>query len=136
MTPALVPRVEPLAPEAAVGRGAVARALVQAALELADERRARLEGVAGADLIVLLGPSDALPWVDGVEYLGREPLCPELYLPTTLAPPFATTLLARAAVARAGSTPVALLTEPSLLVPLGHARRLSAAALEAWRQAR
>ena len=36
--------------------------------------------------VVVLGATEALPWVDGVNYLGRDPDAPRLLLPTMLRP--------------------------------------------------
>ena len=123
------PRTEPLAPRAVVGFGAVATRLV--ARLLADvEAWTGLEGLSGAEVIVVLGPSEQLPWVDGVRYYGRDPAAPELYLPTTLAPTVPVELYAQTIV-----SPRPLLIEPreGRAFPLSGALPLSAKRLSAWR---
>jgi hypothetical protein len=42
--------------------------------------------VSTSDVLVLLGEGQTLPWVDGVRYLGRDPLAPHLLLPTNRTP--------------------------------------------------
>ena len=82
-----------------------------------DEELATLEGVSSPRAIGLLGPADALPWVDGVVYLRRAE-DPGLLLPTTEdldvpAPPVLAALLR--------SHPE--LTPPLALLPLPRRRR-------------
>lgn len=124
---AWVPREPPLAPVGVAGRGAVAAALAGAC-----RGRAGLVGVAGDGVVVVLGAADALPWVDGCVYLGRDPDGPGLLLPTTTRPDAPLALYARAVLARCpdGAAPVAVLRDPPLLVPLGGARPLDPAWLD------
>jgi hypothetical protein len=63
-------REKPLLPVAVAGVGAGARSLAAAALRLGDDSLRRFSGVASASAVVLLGPSDVLPWFDGALYLG------------------------------------------------------------------
>lgn len=72
-------RAEPLEPVMALGRDHVARALFRRSQRYADHDEYRC--LAAKDLFLITGPD--LPWVDGVEYLGRSG---NLYLPTTLQP--------------------------------------------------
>lgn len=113
--------------------GSVALALARRVLAASDAALAQWKGVAGEDVLVLLGDMDGLPWVEGVLYLGRDATAPALLLPCTLAPAEAPALLERALVARAGGqTPLAVLPGPSRLVPVGAARPLSRLTLGAW----
>ncbi|MEZ4430485.1 MAG: hypothetical protein R3A51_22645, partial [Nannocystaceae bacterium] len=48
-----------------------------------DEELAQLAGVAAADVVVVTGPGERLPWVDGAVYLRRVDAEPRLLLPTT-----------------------------------------------------
>lgn len=125
-----VPREPPLVAGGVVGRGDVAVRLVERLLagDLAD-----LEGVGGDGLVVVLGPQDRLPWVDGASYLGRDPEAPALWLPTRVSPTVPVDWL-QGAVLRICpvGAPIAVLAEPSALVPLGAARPLVRARLEAW----
>lgn len=123
------PRPEPLAPRAVVGFGPVAARLV--ARLLADvEALPGLEGLSGDALILVLGPSERLPWVDGVRYYGRDPAAPELYLPTTLAPTVPVEIYARTIE---GPRPLLIEPREGRAFPLGGALPLSAKRLLAWR---
>ncbi|HEX5719145.1 MAG TPA: hypothetical protein VF179_23485, partial [Thermoanaerobaculia bacterium] len=89
---------------------------------------ARLTGVAGQDLIVLLGDSAFLPWVEGAAYLGRDARAPSLLLPTNREPTVPLPLLERALVLRAGHSkaepPLAVLLDPPFLASVLEARPL------------
>lgn len=118
------PREPPLVPVAVAGRGDVARWLVARLLADDDTALAALQGVAGDGVIVVSG--ERLPWVDGAEYLGRDPEAPALWLPTTRMPTVPVAWLQGAVLARCaeGASPVAVLADPLLLVPTGSARPL------------
>ena len=128
------PRDEPLAPLAIAARGSAARALAARLARCDDAGLARLRGVAGPSLLIALGESDALPWVDGVVYLGRDPRAPSLLVPTALAPDAPIALLERALLARGPgiAAPIAVLVAPPALVGVGAARPIGRALLEAW----
>lgn len=129
-------RAEPLEPLAVAGEGPVALALARRVLAEDDARLAGWSGVAGPDILVLLGPAVSLPWVDGAVYLGRDSAAPSLLMPCALAPDVAASLLERALLARTGNagTPVAVLPSSGHLVSVGPARPVSRAALTAWLQ--
>lgn len=133
----LRPRAAPLAPRAAVAEGATAARLARVLLERDDAALARLSGVAAPGLLVLTGPEEALPWVDGIRYLGLDPEAPALLLPTVLEPEIPIALLERALLAGSpgAPTPLALLQDPQRLVPLGAARPVERAQLVAWLEA-
>ena len=118
-----MPRTDSLDPVAVVGTGPVARALLQRLLRFSDADLATLRGVAGDGLIALLGDTAALPWADGVVYLGRDAAAPRLLLPTTQRPAVAPDAFERAIARRAGTNagPWAVLAAPPLVIPLGDA---------------
>jgi MoxR-vWA-beta-propeller ternary system domain bpX5 len=122
--PAFSPRRDSLDPVAVIGLGPVARALAERLLRLADDRLALLRGLAGEHLIMVLGEASALPWVDGVTYLGRDVQAPQLLLPTTLAPAVALAIFERAMARHAAGRPGpwAVLAAPPLLVSVADAR--------------
>jgi MoxR-vWA-beta-propeller ternary system protein len=137
--PALLPlrwhtREPPLEPVAAAATGPAARALALRLLAMPDERLAALSGVAGAELLLVLGAGDDLPWVDGAQYLGRDPEAPGLLLPTALRPAVPLPLVERAAMLRRRTAPMpaALVLDPPLLVPLEDARPVDRAVLRRW----
>ncbi|NVJ16396.1 hypothetical protein [Myxococcus sp. AM010] len=127
-------RAAPLEPLAVVGEGLVAVALARRVLAEDDARLATWEGVAGPGLLVLLGASASLPWVDGAVYLGRDDAAPSLLLPCALAPAVAAPLLERALVAhaRGGGAKWAVLPASMCLVSMEAARPVSRVTLQAW----
>ncbi len=132
-SPSWSPRALPLQALAVAGVGPVALALARRVLAEEDAALARWSGVAGPGVLVLLGDTESLPWVEGVIYLGRDAAAPSLLLPCTLAPDVAPALLDRALVARAQvGTPLAVLPRSGQLVPVGAARPVSREALGAW----
>lgn len=122
------PRSAPLEPVGMAVRGEAARALARRLLARSDEDLARLTGVAGQDLIVLLGDSALLPWVEGAAYLGRDARAPSLLLPTNREPTVPLPLVERALVLRAGHSkaepPLAVLLDPPFLASVLEARPL------------
>ncbi len=127
------PRASPLPALAVAGVGPVALALARRVLAAEDAALARWSGVAGPGLLVLLGETESLPWVEGAFYLGRDTRAPALYLPCTLEPGVAPALLERALLARQGvATPLAVLPRASHLVSVGAARPVSRDVLRAW----
>ena len=57
-------------------------AIGDVAPRLADRLRqgcAGLRGVAGEELLIALGRTDQLPWVDGVQYIAPDPHSPRLW---------------------------------------------------------
>jgi hypothetical protein len=127
------PRLEPLAALAVAGVGPVAQALARRALASDDQQLGAWSGVAGSGVLVLLGQTESLPWVDGAVYLGRDGAAPSLLLPCALAPEVAPALLERALVAHAAvGTPLAVLPRAGLLIPLGSARPVARETLAAW----
>jgi hypothetical protein len=135
------PRAVPLAPAAVAARGESARSLADRLLAADDEQISRFEGVAGEDLLVVLGPAGELPWVEGAVYLGRDPSAPALLLPTTREPSLPLPLVERALIARARRVPgvlppLAVLIHPTRLASTAEARPITRMKLLVWRGAR
>lgn len=131
-----IPRETPLSARAVAASGSSARALAHRLAALDDTALSALVAVANADLLVVLGEASALPWVDGVIYLGRDDAAPELLLPTALAPTVPPAVLeasVRTMVSRAA--PIAVLPAQARLVPCGLARAIDRARLVAWLEA-
>jgi hypothetical protein len=131
------PRGEPLAAVAAAARGKAAGRLAQRLLDCfadsSDNTLSALDGVAGPDLIIVLGEERELPWVDGVCYLGRDGQAPSLLIPTTMEPSVPIALLERALAVRfANLSPLAVLPDDLLIVPLGSSRPLALESIREW----
>ncbi len=124
------PRPIPLSPCGAVALGAVATRLARYLSKCPQERLDRLQGVAGTELIAILGTANDLPWVEGIRYLGKDSLAPGLLLPCNRKPILSVGLLA-AAINRQ-ETPLALLDKPGRLIPLIQARPIERSLLLSW----
>lgn len=128
-------REPPLVACAVAAQGSVAKELANRLLHLDDAALLRLAGVAGPNTIVLLGDEADLPWVDGVLYLGRDPLAPSLLLPTRMEPLVPTAnLLERAMKGRFEtlSPPLAILPETLTVISCNKALRLRRDRIEAF----
>lgn len=127
------PRSAPLAARAVVASGAAARVLGQRLVALGDDVLRVLAAVAGDDVLVVLGDEPALPWIDGVTYLGHDEGAPELLLPTALAPSVPAAVL-EAAIRRVvpRSSPIAVLASPARLINCEAARAIDRDRLRAW----
>jgi hypothetical protein len=112
------PAVDAVAPRAAVGHGVAANRLLARLAGTPLARRAALAATGTADWLIVLGPADDLPWVEGVRYAAPCAACPALWLPTHAAPTAPVDLLWRALEARHHRAPVLLWPEPSAVLPL------------------
>jgi hypothetical protein len=96
---------------------------------LPDGQLGPLRAVLGDELLLLLGNEQDLPWSDGVIYLGREPMTPELWLPCAIEPNVPASLLLRALRSRFQTdsllAPFAVSLEPPVVVPLVDAQPLT-----------
>ena len=126
------PRPVPLVPCAALSTAHVTTALLAALLRTAPERLGRLEAARSRRTFLLVGPAAELPWVDGIEYLGRDPEAPALLVPTAVRPDVPMALFERALLRRARGAPElgsvqrwAVSFTPRLLVPASGTRLLT-----------
>jgi hypothetical protein len=149
-------REPPLAPCAALARGEAALHLVRRMLGANDEQLGSWRGVAGRNIIVVLGEESTLPWVEEVLYLGQDGRAPSLLLPTTLTIDTPLVLFERAMLSHISSLnaklqsadaqlstaaaplpaipPFAVLPE-GYVISLGTARPLARSALQQWLRA-
>jgi len=127
------PRNLPLAPTAVAARGDASHAMARRLLARSDADLAALRGVTGEETLLVLGPEDKLPWVDGALYLGRDPQAPSLLLPTYLEPSLSAALLERALLAAfPAHPPLALLPSEGTLLSANAARPILRSLLLAW----
>lgn len=63
-------------------------AAIYLAQKLVERSRENLSGVRFAGGLVILGPAEDLPWVDGAIFLGRPSALKPVYLPTHREPQF------------------------------------------------
>lgn len=124
-----MPRDNPLEPLGICASGPAAVRLRGRLLELDDDVFHQLRGASGSDMLAIEGPREALVWVEGVAYFGRDSRAPTLLLPTTLRPQLAIAVVEMAAT-RGLSAPVLLM--PGVWASFAAARRLARESLEAW----
>ncbi|MBX7220542.1 MAG: hypothetical protein K1Y36_11395 [Blastocatellia bacterium] len=129
--PRRIPR--PAAGVAATGEAA--RQLANRLLLRSDEELEHLRGVAGVNVIVVMGEADRLPWVDGACYLGHSETSAMFYLPTTLDPNVPVPLLEKALRQRFPHLKPPLVVLPTLqtVLSLVEARSPARSVLEAFR---
>lgn len=128
-------REPPLVPCAVAAQGDVARHLARRLLELDDASLGRLSGVAGKTSLVLLGDEANLPWVDGVLYLGRDPVAPFLLLPTRFAPVFPDANLLERAIRKHFAKllpPLAVVPDTLTVISCDKALPVSRSRIESW----
>ena len=124
------PRAEPLPARAAVAWGTAAGALHARLLQLVPEQQAGLSAMAGPELLVVTGETDALPWVDGIAYAGPATDAPGLWLPTIEEPGLALDLIARGLQREHPKRqPLLLWSRPAFVLPLDRLLPLSPALL-------
>jgi hypothetical protein len=98
-----------------------------------DLSLAQWSAVSTSDVLVLLGDGQTLPWVDGVRYLGRDPLAPHLLLPTNREPDVPVDLFERALIHRSPvPSPFAVVPELGKVISLSSAKELSRQVLASW----
>ena len=112
------PVVDAALPRAAVGHGAAALRLLARLAALPAARRAALTATGTADWLIVLGPTDDLPWVEGVRYAAPCAASPALWLPTHCEPTAPVDLLWRALERRHQRAPLLLWPEPFAVLPL------------------
>lgn len=128
------PRNRPLQPLIVAGRGTIACGLLNKCLRFSDEQLQHYQGVATDD-VVLIKSNEALPWIQGATFLGRDDLAPHLYVPTNLQTDISIALLDKAIYRKLGAAPVAVLPRYSALLPLTELLTLDRRVIAAWLEA-
>ena len=123
-------RYEPLVAQAVMATGSAASRLAQRLLRA--PQLPTLDWAASPGMLMFLGETADLPWVDGARYLGRDPAEPRLYLPTTLEPSLPPEWIAAALERQFGLAAPYALSESLTAISLYHARTLHTGALEQW----
>ncbi len=124
------PRFPALEPQAAVAWDEAAPRLLARLLRMSEEQQCRLSASANRDALVMTGPVNDLPWVEGVEYAAPSPEAPQLWLPTRYRPSVPCDLLARGLHRRHGRQPLLIWPQRSALLPLDRLLPVSPALLE------
>ncbi|WP_439855370.1 hypothetical protein [Pseudomonas yamanorum] len=111
-------RRSPAEPRAAVAWGEAARRLHARLLLIPAEQAARLQATANAQVLVVSGVADDLPWVDGVEYAAPEDGAPGLWLPTSWEPDVPVDVLGQALAVGFKRAPLLVWRSPQAVIPL------------------
>lgn len=119
------PRWPPLEPLFAVTRGAATRALITK-LNFTKVRGL----VSGNDTLAIT--ASELPWVDGIEYFGRDGASAFLLVPTTHVPTIPTAWLERRYRSEQPSLAWPCLLLDGALLPVGNAAPLDPEKLKRW----
>jgi len=119
-----------LVPGGAVACGRTAIELLRQLQARSEEERKGLRFVATADMLVVLGDTGKLPWVDGICYCAESPVAPMLWLPTLLCPGLPLDLLQHRLLHEAGRGPVLLWPKPACFMPLDAAAPIDEVALQ------
>jgi hypothetical protein len=109
---------EPAAPQAAVACGPAARRLLDRLAALPTEALTPLLATAHEDMLVVIGPEAALPWVSEIAYAAPAAEAPSLWLPVLRRPDVPLDLLERALLRRHGRQPLLLWPDPPSVMPL------------------
>lgn len=112
------PRMDAAPAAGLVATGAARPALLRALLRRDADGLRGLSAAATRDLLVVLGPTALLPWVDRVHYCAPAPDVPGLWLPTRLAPDAPAELLHGALQRRCGHAALLLWHDPELVLGL------------------
>src|SRR4051812_11035522 len=120
------PREHALTPCAALAWADAVPALLTRLAELDPARLAQLRAVHGSRFLLLLGESDALPWVDGLTFLGKDEGAPRLLLPPTHTPSVPSALFEHALARHCPelSPPWAVTLDPARVLSVSRAEPL------------
>lgn len=112
-------------PTGLVATGSVAQRLLEHLNALPENDLYLFSVVATRDLLLLIGPSDKLPWIDGVRYCAPDPVAWSLWLPTHTHPQTPIDLVQSAVTARVKRMPVLLWHDPEMILPIDQANILT-----------
>lgn len=124
--PALVPRL-------AVAREEKALVLAKLLRGRPEQMLNQLRGACYKNFFFVLGESEHLPWIDGIEYLGVCPSSPGLYVPVNLRPGLDESIYGRVIKNhfQEKSEALGIGVNPLFVFSLASSKELSARAMEA-----
>jgi hypothetical protein len=117
-------------PAGLVAAGASMRALLRELRQRDQAVTRELTLSATRDLLVLLGPTDRLPWVDGVRYCAPVSGVPGLLLPTRRVSGYPADLLYAALQRRVGHAAILLWDAPAMVLGLDGSQSVRPAVLD------
>ncbi|MDH5326017.1 MAG: hypothetical protein OEZ68_07460 [Gammaproteobacteria bacterium] len=121
---------QPLEPTVAVANGPVVVALVRRLLSLEEAQLQNYSGVSSDGIMLISG--EHLPWVEGIRYLGRSAMAPNLLLPTSLQCSVPLELLDKSLCNLKVAPPIAVLPEIDAVVSFSAALPISRDLLEIY----
>lgn len=124
----------PPPPQGVIAFGEAAHALFALVERRLADEQPRWWATAHGDGLIVTGPGETLPWLDGVRYIAPRPEAPTLWLPTHRRPALPLDLLAAAATRRHARSPLLLWPEPAQFMPLDRLRNVEAALLHRIRR--
>ncbi len=129
-----LPRPIPLTPCAVWAQGEAAQRLARRLLEYEEAELAQMQGVAERGMLLVRGSETALPWAEGVVYLGQDADAPSLLLPTALRPDFPVALLERVMRTQFPTVapPLAVLPGTRQVFSMAGARTVARERIVAW----
>ncbi|BBB69905.1 hypothetical protein UNDYM_5652 [Undibacterium sp. YM2] len=113
-------------PAGLIASAGIARQLLHKLQTLAADELSHLSVVASRDLLILMGPPELLPWLNGMQYCAPHPQARDLWLPTHTGPALSCDLVQAALARRLGTQALLLLNEPEQIIPLADSAYLSA----------
>lgn len=117
-------RFDALAPSAVIAFDAAAKRLKEKIIALDDEKLNLLQGVFAENILFVAGADANLPWTDGVIYLGKDALAPQIFLPTNRRPDVPLDLFEKRLLQNfAAQKPFAVLENK--IIPIGKMRPVS-----------
>lgn len=117
-------RFDALAPSAVIAFDAAAKKLKEKLVALDDEKLDLMQGVFAENLLFIAGAEENLPWTDGVSYLGKDALAPQIFLPTNRRPDVPLDLFEKKLLQNfAAQKPFAVLENK--IIPIGKMRPVS-----------
>ncbi|MCP4149947.1 MAG: hypothetical protein GY757_19530, partial [bacterium] len=99
--------------------------LVQRLLRFDDSILQSLKGIGSKEFIVIIGPEEKLPWVEGLIYLGHDRETPGILLPTMRKPVTDSHLVAEALAEKRIKKPAFLVDAPPCCGSIAAAQPIS-----------
>ncbi len=117
-------RFDSLPPVALIAFDDSALRLKKKLLSFDDQSLSAWQGVFADNLLLIIGETETLPWIDGGIYLGKDSAAPSIFLPTNLRPEMPIDLFEKTLLHKfAGQKPFAVVKNQ--IIPIGKMRPIS-----------
>lgn len=125
-------RATPLVAHIAAAYDRSAQQLAKRLLDYDPALLARMNGIAGKSFIVIESETEHLPWIDGIQYFGKDPHAPNLYLPTQIKPDCPASLLERICLKLFSAPPLILVPESKQVISLQLMKPVNKTCVHKW----